>query len=352
MAGGGSHQNCMTHLFFFFLFYSALTYDPEKLAESVEAFSAIIDICEAFANLFVNFSVLLSVLDPLVLCPFLLYCLSLAEKQPEAELAPAAEAECKALSCSSVKRMDGLIGSAHSPNFLIRAACQAPGAAVLHSSQKMYLFLCPSKCIPWWAQVTSNLITSQAKTKLAVCLLVTLQGTICCLTFYGQREPAGVPQRERDKPGWPMLGQEPRGQQQQDTGRKDDSQKKTVPSHAGLQLGGAQLPTTRPDRGDSLRWLRGDLWWNLSLTVSALLTRVIMDHRLRATTAVGNFSVVMGAVGLSLGTGRLHLPFPLAHTTLLSATEQQWNQLCLVKPSVCPEPTSCVWAEHSLIHCW
>lgn len=162
----------------------------------------------------------------------------------------------------------------------------------------------------------------------------------------------GTPERERDKPGWPMLGQEPRGQQQQDTGRKDDSQKKTVPSHAGLQLGGAQLPTTRPDRGDSLRWLRGDLWWNLSLTVSALLTRVIMDHRLRATTAVGNFSVVMGAVGLSLGTGRLHLPFPLAHTTLLSATEQQWNQLCLVKPSVCPEPTSCVWAEHSLIHCW
>lgn len=149
MAGGGSHQNCMTHLFFFFLFYSALTYDPEKLAESVEAFSAIIDICEAFANLFVNFSVLLSVLDPSVLCPFLLYCLSLAEKQPEAELAPAAQAECKALSCSSVKRMDGLIGSAHSPNFLIRAACQAPGAAVLHSSQKMYLFLCPSKCIPW-----------------------------------------------------------------------------------------------------------------------------------------------------------------------------------------------------------
>lgn len=145
MAGGGSHQNCMTHLFF----SSAITYDPEKLAESVEAlFSAILDICEVFANLFVIFLLLLSVLDPSSLCPFFLYYLSLVEEQAEAGLAAAAQTERKALSCSSVKRMDGLIGSAHSPNFLIRAACQATRAAVLCSSQEnLHLFLCPSKCI-------------------------------------------------------------------------------------------------------------------------------------------------------------------------------------------------------------
>lgn len=142
MAGGGSHQNCMTHLFF----YSALTYDPDKLAETVEIFSDIINICEMFANLFAIFFTVY--VGPLSSLSFFLYCLSLVEEQPEAELAPAAQAECKVLSCSSVKWMDGLIGSAHLPNFLVRAACQAPGAAVLHSSQeKLYLFLCPSKCI-------------------------------------------------------------------------------------------------------------------------------------------------------------------------------------------------------------
>lgn len=83
---------------------------------------------------------------------------------------------------------------------------------------------------------SSNPITRQVKTRLAVCLLTTLQGIICFLTFYGQRSQLGHP-RERDKPGWAMLGQEPKEQQQQDTGRKEDSQKETVSSHAGLQLG-------------------------------------------------------------------------------------------------------------------
>lgn len=63
-----------------------------------------------------------------------------------------------------------------------------------------------------------------------------------------------------------------------------------------------------------------------------------MDDQLRGTTAVGNSSMLMGVVGLSSGTGSLHLPFPLAHSTLLSATELHWHWLCLVKPSVWPEP--------------
>ncbi|KAF2978207.1 hypothetical protein EK904_006772 [Melospiza melodia maxima] len=121
------------------------------------------------------------------------------EEQPEAGLAPAAQAECKALSCSSVKRMDGLLASAHSPNSLGRAARQAPGAAALHSSQeKLHLFLCPSKCITCRAQVIFLQPYHKTSKHQSCCVFAYHSPRNDLLPeFYGQREPVGAPQRER-----------------------------------------------------------------------------------------------------------------------------------------------------------
>lgn len=90
--------------------------------------------------------------------------------------------------------------------------------------------LCPSKCITWWAQVIFLQPYHKTSKNQALWMFVCHSPRNDLLPFYGQREPAGAPQREASL-------SEPWDQQQQDAGRKDNSQKETVPSHAGLQLG-------------------------------------------------------------------------------------------------------------------
>lgn len=87
MAGESLHKNCMTQLFWGF-FSAQRPYDLERVAESIESFSAGLDIGEVFA-LFI-FIVCVRPLDSLPLCSSLL---SPGEEHPEAERAPAAQPE-------------------------------------------------------------------------------------------------------------------------------------------------------------------------------------------------------------------------------------------------------------------
>lgn len=96
-----------------------------------------------------------------------------------------------------------------------------------------------------------NLITAQVKARLAMCLLTTVRGTICCLTFYGQREPAGAPQRERQ--AWVShAGAGAKGAAAAGRWKKRRFTKGDCAFPRWAAAGGSQ-PAARPDRGDSLR---------------------------------------------------------------------------------------------------
>lgn len=129
-----------------------------------------------FANLFVNFLLLLCVLDPLVSCPLFLYCLSLAKEQPEAELASAAQAGTRLFLL--ISETDGWAHWFGSFNKL-------PGQSSLSGSRSctsaleprevgtfFYVHLNASHSEP--KSFSSNPITHRVKARLAVCLLITL----------------------------------------------------------------------------------------------------------------------------------------------------------------------------------
>lgn len=131
---------------------------------------------------------------------------------------------------------------------------------------------------------SSNLITNQVKARFAVGLLITLQGIICCLTFFWAEEASWGTSERETSPGEPCWG-------------RSQGSSRTLEEKA-IHKRRLCLPTPGCSWGLHSQW-QGQTevtHWGDSevacdgtrlLTVSALLTRVIMDDQLRGATAVG-----------------------------------------------------------------
>lgn len=229
--------------FIFFFFPALRPYDPERSAESVEALSAVLDIREAFA-LFI-FTVCVRPLGSLPLCSSLL---SPGEEHPEAEPAPAAQAEWKAF--LPIIETDGLIGSPNSP-----CAGWSEQSGRLRELQlcsqarqeQLHLFPFLSKHIAGQGQVIFLRAYGKPNKSQACCMFPCHSPGNDLLPDWlmGSSPPAGAAQPEgqpslRDTPGRRgpactrrAVGQKLRDQRQRDNGVKRIYGKETAPSHTG-----------------------------------------------------------------------------------------------------------------------
>lgn len=134
MAGGGTHKNCMTPYFFL---PALRPYALERLAESIETFFAIPDVCKCLHYLF-----LLSVLDLLVPCPFVLHSLALGRNALRQNQHQQHRRNERLF--LPIQKTDGLIGSAHPADFPVLA-----GQSNLTGSESCSFALRPGEVAPF-----------------------------------------------------------------------------------------------------------------------------------------------------------------------------------------------------------